>query len=1146
MASIVSLVCCFVLRDVPPAGPGRVLTMRRNFLLGIIVCLIPTAIATLYTGLAFNKEFKGDTGFRRGIDLAGGTILVYEVNTERNLARQKQSGADVSNSDGSLSSEDIRKLAENLKRRIDPNDLKNVVVRPVGTNRVEIILPFAGSTGGGKEAANEDFVREVRALVSQVGVLEFRFLANTQDDAEGINEAKRLVNTEDAKAKAELERRAKAGLPPPAPTNTYVVSINGITQDGVSYEWTELGKEERDSLNLSNAFGTDNPPKERNGNERSTASWKMASQSRDKADAVPGIPGLLYSRKFVKQVPAKGEETKQVEYFILTRVSPLDSMKVDREAGLQARPTNNLKPAVSFSFNAQGANRFGKITERNRPTGDFRRYLAIILDDKVVSAPTLNGVLREGGEISGGSIDMPAVNKLVYILKSGALNAELKPDPVSENSVGPTLGQDTINRGLIAVGLSFLAVLIFMVYYYKFAGVVACVALFVNLLLTIGFMVIVSAAFTLPGLAGIVLMLGMAVDANVLIYERIREERDKGANLVTSIRLGYDRAFATIIDTHLTSIFTCLVLYTFGNDNLKGFAVSLTVGLVISLFTSLYMTRLMFDYWTHKRWMTSFTPRMLMTRHNWDFMAIRNQMFALTGFLTVAGLALFLVRGEAGLNVDFTKGTLYSGSLKEGQERALSDVGGLSGFQTLLSEENQKARLKVKDVVWRTPPSTEDTGNKSTSENIYDIIYDDNGKESRVTVTLANLPDGATPEAQQEDLKVRAGELPGASVEQVFRAGESYGSYKSRSFTIRTTEKEPELVQTMLDRLLRDNDGASLLAVTEVTELKIEGTTATLTLSKPASPGYFKAFMTRELKLVDRYPTLGSGSPVDVIGVASEGDAGIEESRSGRYKILKVDVRNNPFFKTVKDAFDAKKALPPEDKEVIAFKTILENAKTAFQARPLPDRLETFDPALAADTRNKAFYAILASWLAILVYLWFRFGSWTFGLAAVICLVHDLAFTLGAIALCHFIHDTTVGHWLLLKDFKIDLAAVAALLTLIGYSVSDTIVVFDRIREVRGKSPALTPQMINDSVNQTLSRTILTALTVFLVSIVLYFLGGEGIHLFSFVMVMGVLVGTYSSIYIASPLLLLFGEGNAEVKEKPLTPVNMPTDEVVA
>jgi SecD/SecF fusion protein len=209
------------------------------------------------------------------------------------------------------------------------------------------------------------------------------------------------------------------------------------------------------------------------------------------------------------------------------------------------------------------------------------------------------------------------------------------------------------------------------------------------------------------------------------------------------------------------------------------------------------------------------------------------------------------------------------------------------------------------------------------------------------------------------------------------------------------------------------------------------------------------------------------------------------------------------------------------------FQNIMSEMQKEFNTRPQPERLENFDRTFAADTTKRAVYAILLSWMAILAYLWFRFGNWTFGLATVMCLIHDLFFTLGIIAFCHYVHNWSPGFatMLGLQDFKIDLAAVAALLTLVGYSVNDTIVVFDRIREVRGKNPELTPQMINDSVNQTLSRTLLTAFSVWLVVIVLYIWGGEGVHLFAFVMVVGVIVGTYSSIYIASPLLLIFGEG---------------------
>jgi SecD/SecF fusion protein len=216
---------------------------------------------------------------------------------------------------------------------------------------------------------------------------------------------------------------------------------------------------------------------------------------------------------------------------------------------------------------------------------------------------------------------------------------------------------------------------------------------------------------------------------------------------------------------------------------------------------------------------------------------------------------------------------------------------------------------------------------------------------------------------------------------------------------------------------------------------------------------------------------------------------------------------------------------------------ILDTVADTYTKTPQPDSLENFDKSVAGNTQNRALLAIVLSWGAILLYLWFRFGSWTFGAAAVMCLIHDLFFTLGMIAGAHYLHLYVpwLANALLLQDFKIDFAAVAALLTLVGYSTNDTIVVFDRIREVRGKNPALTPQMINDSVNQTLSRTVLASLATWLVVVVLYFFGGEGVHLFSFVMVVGVIVGTYSSIYIASPLLLIFGEGvqkKAPVRER--------------
>ncbi len=1118
--------------------------MRRNFLLGLLICLIPATLAGVRVGWAFLNESKGQAGFRRGIDLAGGTILVYEVNVERSLKGKK--GEDGQQATG-LSSDEIKKLAENLKRRIDPADLRNVIVRPVGSTRIEIILPRAGSTSGEKEGNTEDFVQEVKGLVRQVGVLEFRIVANTTDDREGIDEARRTLEkaATDPKTKAELEELAKRGLPPTPPQGTFKVKFDGRDEVDTTYEWVELGREERDSYGLSNAYAAQAPAPRRGSKETPTWLYKQFADPRVANSGVLAKAGVLvtlggdifFTREDSRSVVPKDEKDKKIEYFVLTRISASDAMRVDRDCGMTASSeSRGLDPAVGFAFNATGASRFGKISERNRKSENgFKRKLAIIMDEKIVSAPSLDTVITSKGQISGSSFDQGSVNRLVYILRSGALNAELKPDPVSENSVGPTLGQDTIRKGLMAVVVSFAAVLAFMVVYYRFAGVVACIALTLNLLMTIGFMVAVNAAFTLPGLAGIVLMLGMAVDANVLIYERIREEREKGANLATSIRLGYDRAFATIIDTHLTSIFTCIVLYAFGNDNLKGFSVSLTVGLIISLFTALYMTRLMFDFWLSRRWISELRMMKLFARPNFDFMRIRKAMFTFTAVTTILGLVLFLYRGESALNVDFTKGTAYGGRLAENEERALSDTDNKKGFLSLLGEDAQKERLRVKDAAWiKADKENTEAGPRGSAEYVYEIIYSD---DSKAVITFVNKPDGSDEAAQKADVIARASKLPGLSVEQVFIGGESYGSGKSRSFTIRTTEREPELVQIMLDRLLRGDSNTPLLASTKVMDTKIDGPSAILTLDRPASPRYLGGFIERELKLIGRWPLVGGASGLQVAGVATEGDvvASTQEGTTGQYAKIRVSVSTNPEFIALRDAFDTKKPITGDKKatdEAAAFDGALKRAKDAFAARPIPDRLETFDPALAADTRNKALYAIVASWLAILAYLWFRFGNWTFGLAAVICLIHDLCFTLGAIAVCHYLYDNPFGHLLQLHDFKIDLAAVAALLTLVGYSVNDTIVVFDRIREVRGKNPLLTPQIINDSVNQTLSRTVLASLTVFLVVAVLYLFGGEGVHLFSFVMVIGVIVGTYSSIYIASPLLLIFGEGKPKVDHR--------------
>ena len=484
----------------------------------------------------------------------------------------------------------------------------------------------------------------------------------------------------------------------------------------------------------------------------------------------------------------------------------------------------------------------------------------------------------------------------------------------------------------------------------------------------------------------------------------------------------------------------------------------------------------------------------LFSRPNIDFMKIRLQMFALTGILTMLGAALFLREGKRG-----------STSISSAARRTAADSSTRSRSAhcvTLVAEKRQLERLAVSDVAEVPDPS-------GKAKNTYEITYKDGQK---TIVALANPPEGTSPSERTENVKARASIIPDHSVEQIFPGGST--AKASTLFNIRTTERERELVEASISRLFQVDElikelvdkevGTDLLAKNEITDVKPDGTDYILMFKFPVSKSTVKTLFERQLqaRLGDQFIA------ADVFDVIEIG-----EPTEGRFDSLRL--------KILKDANEGIRNLTAAGE----LPAVVDAARKEFAGKPQPERLETFDGTLASETRSRALYAIVASWIAILLYLWFRFGNWTFGTAAVLCLVHDLCFTLGAIAVCHYLHYTMIGRILMMQDFKIDLPAVAALLTLVGYSVNEIIVNFARIREIRGKSATLTPQMINDSVNQTLSRTILTSTTVFLVSFVLYWFGGEGIHLFAFVMMMGVVISTYSSIYIASPLLLILGEG---------------------
>ncbi|HQR06544.1 MAG TPA: protein translocase subunit SecF [Gemmatales bacterium] len=954
----------------------------------LLLVTVPVIISIWITVVAYrNSNDPTATGkrFTLGVDLAGGSILVYEVDPSF-WDKQSPEFRNTFNAD---------QLASRIKTRVDPSNLLETTIRPIQGDasrppRVEIVLPISNDPKNTNSAGK---IQDIKRLIQQQGQLEFRILAHNNsmpqfNDKDAINAAKtQLVGKAD-----DLVLPGKS-MPP----------IEGYKDD---YEWIEMHPSEITAVKFD-----DTTP-----------------------EGFHMVGDYAYFSAPHQRTPLLDEKEKNLgRHFVLTRKSiPEAHVTGDNLEPASIRPDfQDGGFVVHFNIKSDAQDRFFQLTQ------EVKKQMAIMFDGKIISAPQLQARLSNGGVITMGSgkdNEKRSID-LGRILQAGSLPAALRPEPASEMTMGPGLGEDTIRKGTWAVGGAFLAVVIFMLWYYRFAGLVAVIALFVNLLLTVAFLVFANAAITLPGLAGLVLMLGMAVDANVLIYERLREERERGANLALAIRNAYDRAFPTIIDTHLTSIFTAVVLYVVGTDQLKGFGVSLTMGLVISLFTSLYMTRLIFDIALSRNWIKSLSMSKLFSKPNIDFMRVRYYWFTATIILSILGLALFLMRGDEGLNIDFTGGTAYT-------------------FQ------------------FKSPKTT---------------------SEVRTAVLTKHTKD----------------ELPEPAVDALYRDA-TVGAGATTEFTIRTTNKNPVLVRKTIEDLFKND----LLYV----EAK-PNAIATVPADKQDKNKLDKSF---EIAFTNKQP------PAEEVAkfVSKWFAEHVPGSNKENYEVKGAKPGSRPgSFESVAVQFK----LPPEQQ---ALANELVNYVVQQFSVPVSDRLENFDSQLASETQGKAITAILLSWLAIVGYLWFRFGNWTFGVAAVLCLVHDLMFTVGLIAACHYI-VALFGNVLLLEDFKLDLPAVAALLTLVGYSVNDTIVVFDRIRETRGKNPELTPTMINDSVNGTLSRTILTSLVTWLVVVVLYIFGGEGVKLFAFVMVVGVIIGTYSSIFVASPLLLLLGEGQLKKATPP-------------
>lgn len=573
------------------------------------------------------------------------------------------------------------------------------------------------------------------------------------------------------------------------------------------------------------------------------------------------------------------------------------------------------RPEISMNMNAEGAKAWKRLTKEN-----IGRSIAIVLDDYVYSYPTVQGEIAGGRSSITGRFEINEAKDLANILKAGKLPAPARI--VEEAIVGPSLGKEAINSGFLSFIVALVLVLLFMVFYYSNAGWVADIALAANIFFIMGVLASLGAALTLPGIAGIVLIIGMSVDANVLIFERIREELAQGKGVRLAITDGYKNAYSSIIDSNVTTLLIGIILYTFGSGPIQGFATTLVIGILTSLFSAIFITRLIFEKRLSRNKEIKFATKLtagIFKNSKIDFLNKRKFYYIISVTIILLGIISMAFKG-LNLGVDFKGGRTY-----------------------VIRFEKDIKSVEVREALAKA---------------------------------LAIAPEVKT-----------------------------FGSNNQMKVT--TTY------------LINDNS--------EDVDAKVEAK-------------------------------------------IQEGLSGIQENRAEIMSSQKVG------------------------------------------------------PTIADDIKVSAVFAILFSLVVVFIYILIRFKKWQFSLGAVIALFHDVLLVFSLFS---------IFNGILPFSFEIDQAFIAAVLTIMGYSITDTVVVFDRIREYLGfdySKKEIVPT-INNALNSTLSRTINTSLTTFFVLLSIFIFGGEVIRGFSFALLIGIVVGTYSSICIATPIIIDFDRKQRKEKQ---------------
>jgi len=673
---------------------------------------------------------------------------------------------------------------------------------------------------------------------------------------------------------------------------------------------------------------------------------------------------------------------------------------------------------------------------------------AIVLNGIVKSAPRFEGKIPGHGQIHG-DFTKEEVDELVKVLRTGSLRVE--PELLSKSIIGPSLGRDAIDAGVASLIAGSLLVFVFMLVYYGIAGTIACVTLLLNVFLLYAAMLFMQATITLPGLGGIVLTLGMAVDANVLIYERIREELAKGKDLLRAVRAGFERAMAAILDSNITSFLIGLVLFNIGTGPVRGFAVTLMVGIVTTVFTQFFVTRLLFHYAVEKKWLENYKPRSWFTNLNVDFVKHVKTCFTISALVIVVGVgfSLFGVPRESMLGIDFTGGA----NLR------------MVTAQALTADE-------VRDRLAKDP-QFEGAYPNATVNPIGDAEAGERHSEFNVRLKLRDK--------QREEIEVGRKE---------WRA--------VRDAAVKANTQPPPAYEPPYVHELRRIFGEQLVkpAFSETMNTANEGDNKNLQYSQ-VSLHFQKAVSVAELDKALAQNLKGATRTV-------LGDPAATNAKDFRIEWM-TPTTTKPW------------ELPEIARTAVA-DVLDETGKAVTLSDPFPEAQEIHG-RLVNDLRNAAIGALIISWGLIVLYLRVRFHEYKYGVAAVLALIHDVLVAFVAVVVCNYFG---------LVHAEIDMAMIACFLTIIGYSVNDTIVIFDRIRENLTENSRLGVResfrvLINRALNQTMSRTLLTSgltMLVVLAQFLVNYGSGSALESFAFAMLIGMISGVYSTIYIAAPVLI--------------------------